>query len=213
MQILPKTQSGASAGVFVVTLVLSIVAVIFFVFPKYSEYKSKNDTLLADQKAVTDALAQKKTVESSIEKLKDSDSQFATLNNAIPNKADVPDVYAYLESLTKAAGLNLTAMQATDSNAKKPNGSNASLEDESGHGASAPSGNDSDKKNISPSPTLGVITVNMEMVGPIDAFKQLLFSLQNSLRIFDVQSVDIQHDKDTKMTINMVVKTYYQKSQ
>ncbi len=202
MQISQRTQYGV--GKFIVAILVGVLIFIFLAGPKFSQYRQKAKELKANTELETRLKAEDQEISRRLNTLETKEDQIDLLNSAIPSKASVPDLYAYLETLVKTSNLTLSTIQAVDASA---------LAEES-----ADKGNEqavdevmvSDGTILSPSTTLGVISVSLEVKGDINGYKQFLAAIENSLRIMDVQSVEISND-DTDLTYRIALKTYYQK--
>lgn len=201
----PKKNTN-SIGTFIVTFILTILVLLFFAYPKYKDYSAAvaaHATVAEDLQKVKD---QQAALENVFGKMNDSRPDLDKVNVAIPDKPDIPDLYALVETQAKSAGLTLTSVQAGDEADKIDNNVSTVIV---GAGQSQ-----SDAGPSSPSPTLGVVDLNMQVSGTLDGYAQFLRGMQQSLRLIDIQSIDISADPDKgTLTFRTVLKTYYQKQQ
>ncbi len=200
-----KVQQKNSIGIFAVTTLLAIVVLFFLTYPKFSDYNN----LSAERKANADSLQaiqnQQQQVNVIFAKMQQSQTDLSDLDLALPNQPNIPDLYALIENQAKYAGLNLTSVQAID--LSDPANKDKVL-------AAAPGSDATGSQKAPPplSPTLGQVSVNLQLIGDLNGFTQFLKSIQQSMRLVDVQSVDISTDAEKKiMTFNLVLMTYYQK--
>ncbi len=182
-----------TSGTFVLTLLVSIALVLFLLIPKLKAYNAAKDA----NKVANESL---QTVQDAKEKLAglyvnigNQKSDLAKLDTAVPNKTDISSVYALIERFAKSSNLALSSVQGIDDADIPPN--------------------EKTGEDLHPiSPTLGVITVNLQVTGSVEGFTQFLSALEQSLRFIDVQTIDISQEKDqSSLTFRTTLRTYYQK--
>src|SRR3989344_9401584 len=111
-----ETKNVKGVGTFVLAVVITVLALIFLILPKWSEYKEKAQ--------------QKEQAQTDLEELQQTEQEFnqsvalltkgggvKLLDDAIPVSASIPDLYAHLETMVKSANMNLIAVSATDQTA------------------------------------------------------------------------------------------------
>jgi Tfp pilus assembly protein PilO len=210
VELLNPQKKTSSIGTFIVCLILAILAALFLAFPKYGEYKSDKTAQAQSENSVQTIESQNAAVRATLAKITDSQADLDKLDLAIPDSGGIPDLYALVEQQAKSAGLTLTSMQASDS-AKKTSASGNTI-GVTDAVSSASGGADQIPSTPAPSATLGIVDLNLQVSGSLDAYSGFLKSLQKTLRIIDVQSIDVSADTEKgTMTFRTVLKTYYQK--
>lgn len=196
MQISQRTQYGV--GKFIAAIVVGVLIFVFLANPKFADYRNKAKQLKADTELEARLRAEDEEISRRLAELETREDQIELLEAAIPGDANIHDLYAYLETLVKTSNLTLSSIQAADTTA---NNSDQTEGDAVIVSAELPQ---------APSLTLGVINVNLEVKGNINGYRQLLGAIEKSLRIMDVQSVEINADSQD-LTYRIALKTYYQK--
>ncbi|GAC1413065.1 MAG: hypothetical protein NVSMB66_3970 [Candidatus Doudnabacteria bacterium] len=236
MQLTAVQKSKSGIGVFVISLVISAALVFFLVLPKYREYTDSKTAAANNQNTLNDTQKQDMLVSKLFDKVKNSADDLKRADLAVPPKSDVPELYAYVESLAKTANLTLTTIQTTDES-EAPDLAGASAAGSSNPktgavslsptnltatgGASLPGasgqllgglGGASKSSPLVASGNLGVIDINLTVTGTYSNFTAFLSKLQNSLRLIDVQSVSVASaEGKTDLSFIAALKTYYQK--
>jgi Tfp pilus assembly protein PilO len=198
MQISQRTEYGA--GKFIAAIVVGVLIFVFLANPKFTDYRERAKQLKADTELETKLRSEDKEITRRLAELETREDQVKLLEAAIPDKAGIPDLYAYLETLIKTSNLTLSSIQAVDATAAKE-ADGATPTDAVVVSSEVPQ---------APSPSLGVIMVNLELKGDINGYKQFLGAIEKSLRIMDVQTVEISDDTQS-LTYRITLKTYYQK--
>jgi Tfp pilus assembly protein PilO len=221
MQILQKTNYGV--GKFIVTTGIALLVFIFLVLPKFSEFRTNSQNLKLERNLEEKLRAEDIEITKRLATLEGKKDGVALLELAIPSTPDIPDLYAHLETLVKTSNLTMTAVQAVDQtktgSALPPrtpllNASGAAAQRElSGEAEQTVTVDAGSLTSLTsaPSPSLGVVTVNVEAIGDMNGYKQFLSGLETTLRIIDVQSVEINESDEGKLRFRVVLKTYYQK--
>ena len=207
---LPLSNSNTNKSNFAtlaITLILSILVAVFLLFPKYGAYKTAKEAMNNAQASLNDTLERQKTIDSLIEKMKTDSAELQRVDLAIPDKPDISTVYALIETQAKAAALSLGATQAVDLADQADLSTVVGVGDTSKlkNGAVA-------QQNKLPSATLGGIDVNFTVTGSLEGYVAMLQGIQRSLRLFDIQSIDLASDSEKKViTFKTTLRTYYQK--
>lgn len=217
-------------------MVLSIALGFFLVLPKYHAYGDAKTAAVNNQTTLEDTKKQVELVSKLFDKVKSSADDLKRADLAVPPKPDVPEIYAYIETLTKSVNLVLNTVQATDeSQAPDQNTASGSAGANPAAGAislsptniSATGGASLPgaigqiaggvarlSKNTSSfaNNNLGAIDINLQVTGSYANFTSFLSKVQNSLRIMDVQNVSIAANQGkTDLTFVVSLKTYYRK--
>jgi Tfp pilus assembly protein PilO len=216
MQILQKTNYGL--GKFLVTAVLAVLILMFLVIPKFGDYRSMRAELKAEQDLEKRLQAEDVEITKRLQTLQEKKDGVALLEMAIPSDPSIPDLYAHLETLVKTSNLTLTSIQAVDqtkTESRAPGSARSmqgfpGLEGEDAQSVTVDSG-ELNSMTSAPAPNMGVVTVNMDAIGDMNGYKQFLTGLETTLRIIDVQSVEVNTDEQGKLRFRVVLKTYYQK--
>ncbi len=225
ISIIRSKTPGNSVGVFIVCLILSIVAIFLLLLPKYHAYTEAKDKVVNAQKIVDDLKKQEAGVLVSMDKLSKRKNDLNRLDEAVPSKPGIPEMYAYIEGMAKSLNLDLVSMSGIDeaeAAAAAANGgpgvATGPATAVSGTGASQSEGAGVSVVPGSSLPIgagpLGVITFAIKVDGRSTDFIGFLGKLQNSLRLIDVQSIDIDGgDKNGTLSFMINFKTYYQRAQ
>lgn len=200
-----ETKNKKGIGLSITSIIFGILILVFLVLPKLSDYSAKKTEANDAEEVLAKLTSQSEEANISLQVLDQVDNNIALLNTAIPDKADLTGIYAYLEQLANASNLKFSALQGIEAGAKdEKNGNNLTVGIQT-----TPEGVTAD----SPSPTLGVVIVNMDLKGKVLDFEQFLRGVQKSMRIMDVQTIEISADSEEQVTtFRLSLKTYYQKA-
>ncbi len=202
-----SNTSKSNLATLAITLILTILIAVFFLFPKYGAYKSAKEAMNNAQASLDDTLERQKTIDSLISKMNSDSEELKRLDLAIPDKPDVSTVYALIETQAKAAALTLGATQAVDLSDQVDLSSVVGVGD-----VTKTKNNTVVQQNKLPSATLGGIDINFTVTGSLEGYVAMLSGIQKSLRLFDVQSIDLASDSEKKViTFKTTLRTYYQK--
>jgi hypothetical protein len=205
MQLTPLQKTKSGLGTFIICLILSVALGFFLVVPKYSAYSDAKKINAENNANLEDLKTKQNMLDDMFVKVQEKTSQLDAADEAIPDKPDVPEVYAYIEALTKSVNLTIGTIQVVDTN-EDPS------EEQAGAASNASIPVDPTVKSSSISPTIGVIDINLQVSGSFNDFVSLLGKLQKSLRLIDVQSINIASaDGRDGLAFIVSMKTYYQK--
>ncbi len=188
-------------GLFLFYVFASAALVIFIAYPKYSDWHTSTTRIASDKQSLAQAQTQAAQVKTEIASLDSAD--LAKVSSAVPATANLPDLYAQIESLANAATAHIVSMQgiidsSSPVNAAINGSTNALATTDTGSAMSsnaiAPSG--AIKTPTVPS-SLGTISLNIDIVGPYSATQQFLSSLYTSLHIITVQQVIMSSKQST----------------
>ncbi|TSC66436.1 MAG: hypothetical protein G01um101477_93 [Candidatus Doudnabacteria bacterium Gr01-1014_77] len=200
-------STKTNLATFAITLILTILIAIFLLFPKYGTYKAAKDAMSNAQSSLDSTLDKQKTIDGLIEKMKSDSEELQRVDYAIPDKPDISTVYALIETQAKAAALSLGATQAVDLTDQIDTSTIVGV----GNGTSMTPGAKTQQNKL-PSATLGAIDVNFTVTGSLEGYVSMLQGIQRSLRLFDIQSIDLTSDSEKKViTFKTTLRTYYQK--
>ncbi len=211
----PIKKQSKGIGTFIITTLLAVAALIFFVWPKYKTFIEAKSLKDNNANSLQTVQSQQSAVNNLIKQIQANSSDLAKVDMAIPNQPNLPDIYALIELQAKQAGLTITSMQGRDeADTNKQNGSNASTSADLSQFTDQSSGSGTGIQTPQPpSPTLGVLDVGVQVNGELNNFSQFLTALQDNLRLFDVQSIDVSSDPDKPgLIFRALLKTYYQKT-
>jgi Tfp pilus assembly protein PilO len=232
MQLMEPQKSRAGIGPFIVSIFVSLAVAFFLTLPKYNQYQLARTAVENNKKTLAQINNQKSQISQLYEKVQANGDSIQKIDLAIPSKPDVPQIYAYIEGLSKSVNLTIGTLQAVDENEITDQGSVPGLSAAAG-GAKAPgavtlSQSGSASGGLSAKPAgpgkgsgvadlglpggVGAIDINLEVTGSYQNFVGFLSKLQNSLRIIDAQSVSVASTEGkTDLTFTVTLKTYYQK--
>ena len=190
----PQGPDWATASI---AFLLALVVIILYILPKYSDWQSNKSAALAIQQQIDSLNLEKTSVLASINTINTNQTNFNLVNLAIPSKPQLSDVFAHLEVLAKSSNLALSAMQGNDPTLTPD--------------ATAGQANTVAGAASSPSPTIGVVPVQIQLRGTVDNLKSFLTALELSLRLIDVQSINIDQGENNSLAFTVQLNTYYQK--
>jgi Tfp pilus assembly protein PilO len=199
-----KTNTYTNGIAVLVFSVLIAAASAFFLLRPAYQIRSANTQVLEEKKVESGKIKslniQAKQSFAELEKNKDSLNRF---DLALPAAANVPDIYAHLESLILAANMTIASMNAQD---PEPSSTSAP-------GTVAPVSPvvDSSVGALVPSfPSLKVLPINLTVRGDYNSLNSFLGSLEKSLFLLDVQSVDVVADKSSDfLQFKLEINSYY----
>ncbi len=209
MQLTVQKPQSSGYGTAIICFILAIVAFFFLLLPKYSAYKDAKAMANNSQASLEEIKQEQQAVNDLLAKLKAKSSDLQKVDMALPNNASIPDFYAYIESLAKSVNLNISTIQAKDetetpSASATPNPTGVTP-------AAAGTAAASQVKTLSP--TIGKISMDLQLTGTLESYTSFLAKLQNSLRLIDVQSVNIAAaEGKSDLTFITNLASYYQKS-
>lgn len=164
---------------FVIIVVLLITATFIFlgfVYPKFTEIQSIKDDIDVENSARDDAENKAKILRDEIDQyanLKDSDLDL--LDRVLPKTADLPNLYVHVNSLVLSSGLITRDIV---------------IEGEGGV-ESAASNNTGEGSGFDSASSFRKIPLTVLAEGSYDSLKEFLKRLEESLRVIDVQSIEI----------------------
>ncbi len=202
-----KPQPGNGVGIFILCLLASLAAIFFLALPKYQEYSLVKAKAAASKNALELLKTQQQKVNDTLSKLQENSNGLQKIDQALPNQPDIPAIYAYMETMAKSLNLTLSAIQATDesdlTDSAQTLGVGAGIT-KNGVKPVIPAGTPSN---------VGTIDVSMQVKGLYSDYVNFLSKLQNSLRLIDVKSIDVNSDGKGALTFITTLKTYYLKNQ
>lgn len=216
-----QLRRNSNPGLFIASIVLSFLLLAMLIWPKFATLRANRSTL-ANAKADNQKLVQAKAkVNQAINDLRTNSSDVERLNQAIPDHNSPSELYALIETLALSANLKLGSLQVVDSTkgatATAPvatGGTGPANTPPGGTGPATPTGSGPANAGSQVLPSvIGTTELNIEVVGTIEGFNQFLASLENSLRVIDVQSIDVSAVKERQgqLSFRVGLKTYYQK--
>ncbi len=210
----PKTKKPSLIA-FVLGLLAAISLFIFFSYPQLKDWEN-NRTEVVNAQNQSNALSDKiSEAQDSITKLTSGSGTAYSdmLNQALPDQASIPDIYAYLEYLVNSSNLVLGSLQATDESAKPKSGQSSPFGTASAPAAGNESGSAQGAKAKNPLPeTVGVVQITMDVKGDLEGLNHFLHNLGSSRLIMDVQSIEVTTNAENKVTdYKLVINTYYEK--
>lgn len=145
---------------------------------------------------------------------------FERLDQIVPSGAHGPEFLVFLEQLAQARGISVvkldlagvlsTKQRVVEKTIRQPSVVISTPNIQSGVSAV----NISDSSRIGEQariPTYKTISVNMEALGPYDAFKDFLRDIESSIRITDIELLDFLPNSTTPgFNFKLNLKTYYQ---
>lgn len=235
MQTLPtqpivNKKSNASIVLFLLCLFVAVALVIFLGYPKYSDWKTNKEQITENQQSLSKVQSEVATASSQIAKVDSPDLEKALLaipghssDMAVVGYSDIANLYADIESMSKAANVKLTSLQAIDNSQNSTTQSAAPAASNSQVDASgAPIVQSTLQVPTVPS-GLGTITVTLQATGDFNAVEQMATSMYRSLRIIDVQKITLTTDQgnggtqadtssnDPTLDLQLQLLTYYSK--
>lgn len=167
---------------FIITTAIFLIIVVFGIglwYPKYQKTR-----LVWQETAVKKRMLEYQrehflNVRTQSEKLKDHQESLSKINSALPDFADYPSLFRFLENLCSESGLVLKEINPSLVETKEPE----SLVKQS--------------------------RVSVAVSGSYLAFKNFLFGLEKSSRLIEVQSIDFFTPKEEQVfTFNLDIKVY-----
>jgi Tfp pilus assembly protein PilO len=186
-----------------------IAALLWFVQPTYSEIKNlmleieaKEDTLEKKQKLVVD-------IEKLVSQYEDIEGRVNKVFYALPNEAEIPNVLVQLEALASENGMifessNFSKVQQSAQN-KATSGNNAASSSET-----------TNQQNIIEQ--IRSVSIDINLTGSYENFKNYLKSLENNIRIMDIMSISFsssssfseEEETSDNFSYSIQLKVYYQ---
>ena len=186
-----------------------IAALLWFVQPTYSEIKNlmqeiktKEATLEKKQKLVVD-------IEKLVNQYEDIEGRVNKVFYALPNETEIPNVLVQLEALSSENGMifessNFSKAQQSVQN-KTTSENNA-----------APSSETADQQNIIEQ--IRFVSIDINLTGSYENFKNYLRSLENNIRIMDITSIGFSNSSNSSeeeeasdiFSYSVELKVYYQ---
>ncbi len=186
-----------------------IAALLWFVQPTYGEIKNlaqkietKENTLEKKQKLVFD-------IEKLVNQYEDIEGRVNKVFYALPNKAEIPNVLVQLEALASENGMifessNFSKIQQSAQNkTTSENNAASSLET-------------ADQQNIIEQTRS--VSIDINLTGSYENFKNYLRSLENNIRIMDITSINFssssgsseEEEVSDNFSYSIRLKVYYQ---
>lgn len=190
-------KSSSSIGLFMLCFFVAVALIIFLTYPKYSDWKTKKQQIASSQEALNQVQSEASTATSEISKVNNPNLAKAVI--AVPNQTDIANLYASIESLSAAANVKLTSLQAIANTQESTAQTPSAPVDATGAPVVQPS---IPVPNIPSS--LGTVNVTLEATGDYTAVEQMISSIYHSLRIIDVQKITLTTDQGnggTKVTV------------
>ena len=213
MQLTIEKSKTSSYGAFAACLILGLLILFFLAMPKYGDYKNAKNKAEGTQQTLDQIKQQQQTVNDLLAKLKAKSSDLQKVDLALPDTADIPDFYAYMESLAKSENLTINTIQAKDEADQPANAGSTGTNGGTAPVSAAAGMTGATAKTSTLPPTLGKIDMDLQVTGSLDNFISFLGKLQNSLRLIDVQSINIAAaEGKSDLTFITSLATYYQKS-
>ncbi|MDB4939848.1 MAG: hypothetical protein JWO40_273 [Candidatus Doudnabacteria bacterium] len=210
MQLTPAQKSRSGVGLFLICIILAVVLTFFLVWPKYGQYKDSLAAKDNNQQSLDLIKSQQAQVTTLYSKLQASSADLKKIDVAIPTGVDIPAVYAYLESMAQSLNLGSITLQGKDENEVLDQGNVVGVSGAPVSGGPTSIGTGAPKSNLPAS--LGAIDLTMTVTGSYQNFVTFLGKIQNSLRLIDVQSIDVTSSEGKPdLSFSIAMKTYYQK--
>ena len=188
-----------------------IAALLWFVQPTYGEIKNltqeietKEDALEKKQKLVVD-------IEKLVNQYEDIEGRVSKVFYALPNKAEIPNILVQLESLASENGMifeSLNFSKAQQSAQSKTTSENSA----------APSSETAGQQNIIEQ--IRSVSIDINLTGSYENFKNYLRSLENNIRIMDIASISFssssgsseegEEESSDNFSYSIQLKVYYQ---
>lgn len=198
-----KVKKQPTITWFLIGVGLSIVIGIFLLWPKFSDFNQDNEQISDAQSSLQQLNDDQAKVNGSIKNL--VNPNIANLQLAIPDRGDIPHLYAHLEALANSAGMHITSLQGNDdSKNAAANGS------EPGANLALSGGTGPIKLNPLPG-DLGIISIRAQLKGTYQGVNQFLAAIKSSLRLIDVNQIDLSSDQTdgSSITAQMTLIAYY----
>jgi hypothetical protein len=198
----PKAGGTSSRYLTFIFEILAAVAVaFFFTWPQYQAVQAGSTQLAADQRTEATLQGEAAAYRASVKALQALDT--SPVSSALPATDSTIDLYAYMDTVAKAANVTLTGIQVTDT-AAAPSDPSAPQ--------ALPSVGSTPAPAASAIPAgIGEAKIHLEVSGTTAQFIQLLSGLQNSLRLIDVQAISIGTASGGKESFSVDALTYYQR--
>lgn len=191
--ILPIFVLGAGLGVY------------FFVLPKYQTLNENRTQLEAKRADLNSKKSSLSGVKSLVKSLDTDRDKLQQVEEALPAAPAVPELLANLDHLAQKSGMLVNNIEMT-----LPRN-----EDEEGgpRGSTELSRGERMDNLISSADNIGIIQIDMNLIGPYSNFKTFLQNLQQNMRLMDINSITsaLGADEQGNQHYSIKVYSYYQK--
>jgi len=203
---LPKKR-GPDWATGSIMLMLAIAAIVFYDLPKFSSMRANRSAVQDLQNQLSVLNQQRSDVNNAISQIDKNQSTLQQVDLAIPDKPQLADIFAHLEVLAKSSNMTLSSVQADDPTLQPSTDNPAAAAQAQAQADQA----QANQTNKSPSPTIGLVPVRIELRGTITSLQSFLAALEQSLRLIDVQQINIIQGDNSSLTFDIDLNTYYQK--
>jgi Tfp pilus assembly protein PilO len=186
-----------------------IAALLWFAHPTYSEIKNitqeievKEDTLEKKQRLVAD-------IEKLVNQYEDIKGRVNKVFYALPNEAEIPNVLVQLESLASENGMIFESLKFSKVR--------QSVQNKTASESSAASSSEvADQQNVVEQ--IKSVSIDINLTGSYENFKDYLKSLENNIRIMDITSISFSSSSGSSeegevsdnFSYSVQLKVYYQ---
>jgi len=173
-------------NIIIAILVLGFVGVIIFLdIPMVQNVLNINKDINVQQNLFDEKSEFIQTVKKLAEKYTGNEGVFKQLDFILPDNQDEPNLIVQLETIANNSGIVL---------------SNIAIVEE--------------KKEEGKTSDYGTANINLKLSGSYESFKSFLETVENNLRLIDIDSIDfnaqIKEGMVANFDFNVILKTYYQ---
>lgn len=226
MPSMQSQQKKSGITIFIISLLAAFALALFYTYPQYKIRVQKKNSLAAASDITQKLNSDVQTASNSINLLNSNSDDIDLLNQALPDDGNLPDVYAYLEYLTKTSNLVLGSVQAVDESADSKSSAQSTLgvqgsgvstvgvgSTPAGVSTPASASNASGSKGSGSLPaSVGIIKITLDVSGSLNGVNSFLHNLEQSRRLIDVQSIEVSTNKKNNTTdFKLTLQTYYEK--
>jgi hypothetical protein len=195
--------SQLTSGVILPILILVLAGSVYFlVLPRYAALRNLRNVLESKREAAAIRAAQFKDIQSLVQDFQKKKDDLKVVDEALPPAPRIPELLANLEYLAKQSGMSVDNIQITTAQTLGTLGMGKAV----GQVKRA-------EKLLSATQGLGIMQVDVNVVGLYESLKSFLLNLEQNLRLFDVQALSVSEASAKEQTrqFSFRLQTYYQK--
>jgi Tfp pilus assembly protein PilO len=171
----------------VIVVLLILAAAYFFTYPQWTSLSSNKDALALEQQTNAGLKKSEADMSTFLNQYRSMAGKVEVADKILPpNKSDIQDVLSNLSRYASASGVSLAGVSFSDSAA-------------SATGANKPADYQ-----------VNYIEMDITASGSYAAFRVFLQQLENSLRVMDIHSVELDSNETQNLEFQFVARVYYQ---
>lgn len=196
-------------------VVASLFVLFFLVGPKFGSVQDMRTAVFRQKQNVSRLVEELEVTKNALSRFQGLDKMdLERVEKFLPNGLDAPNLLVHLDSLVASAGL-VAEVLTLDTSDRSLTSIAGSTDPGTTAGLDTGQGSDLAPKFLAQE-SLGSATINLTVRGNYESFKPFLESIEESLRIFDVENIAFSSPQITKEGVGafrfaVVLKTYYAK--